>query len=134
MLKLLGDSEEIEPAFRFLKERFMSAPFRTVSVTIPFYRRDLTVEARWFPDHQFWIVYDPDDRIMFGVAEKLPEPGERLPSLLNWPSLKEFTATSQVLSVRMNMATCSWSTEVVSVAATKGLEGKSFLKDLVGQS
>jgi|WetSurMetagenome_2_1015567.scaffolds.fasta_scaffold30074_4 hypothetical protein len=78
MLKLLEESEEIEAAFHFLKERFMSAPFRTVSVTIPFYRRDLTVEARWFPDHRFWIAYDPDERMMFGGAEKLPEPCERV--------------------------------------------------------
>jgi hypothetical protein len=78
MLKLLEDSEAIEAALCLLKERFMSVPFRTVSVTIPFYRRDLTVEARWFPDHRFWIAYDLDDRMMFGVAEKLPEPCERV--------------------------------------------------------
>ena len=78
MFSILDSEQEIEAAFRFLKERFMSAPFRTVSVTIPFYRRDLTVEARWFPDHQFWIAYDLDDRMMFGVTEKLPKPGERI--------------------------------------------------------
>jgi hypothetical protein len=76
MLKLLADSQEIEAAVRFLKERFMSAPFKTVSVIIPFYRRKMAVKAQWFHDHQFWIAFDPDDRIMFGVAEKLPEPGE----------------------------------------------------------
>jgi hypothetical protein len=68
MLKLLEDPEEIEAAFRFLKERFMSAPFRTVSVAIPFHRRDLTVEVRWLPAHKFWIAFDPDDRMMFGVG------------------------------------------------------------------
>jgi hypothetical protein len=78
MLKLLEESEEIEAVFHFLKERFMSAPFRTVSVTIPFYRRDLTVEARWFPDHRFWIAYDPDERMMFGLSKKLPKPGEKV--------------------------------------------------------
>jgi hypothetical protein len=78
MVKLLADSERIEAAFRFLKERFMSAPIRTVSVTIPFYRREVTVESRWFPDHQFWMAFDPDDRIMFGMSEKLPKPGERV--------------------------------------------------------
>ena len=135
MLKLLEDSEAIEAALCLLKERFMSAPFRTVSVTIPFYRRDLTVEARWFPDHRFWIAYDPDDRMMFGVWQRsFPNQARELPSPLNWPSLKEFTDTSQVLSLKMNMATCSWSTEVVSVAGSKELVGRPFFKDLVGQS
>jgi hypothetical protein len=78
MFRILDSEQEIEAAFRFLKERFISAPFRTVSVTIPYYRKDLTVEVRWFPDHQSWIASDPDERMMLGVTEKLPKPGERV--------------------------------------------------------
>lgn len=45
---------------------------------IPFYRRELTVETQWFKGHQFWIAFNPDERMMFGVTEKLPKPAERV--------------------------------------------------------
>jgi len=78
MLKILDDPHEIETALRFLKDRFISSPFRTIPVTIPYHPNNLDLNVRWFPGHLFWIAFDTDDRIMLGLADKTPERGEKV--------------------------------------------------------
>jgi len=73
MPTILDDPLEIEAALYFLKNRFASSPSRSVFVTIPYRPKDLAVDVRWFPSHRFWIVFDIDDRMMLGLAEKEPE-------------------------------------------------------------
>jgi hypothetical protein len=67
MFRILGSEQEIRAAFRFLKERFMSGSFTNVSVNIPFHRKGLSFEVRWFPDHQGSV----DDWIYIGRPEQL---------------------------------------------------------------
>jgi hypothetical protein len=92
LIKHLGDPQQIEAAFAFLKERFMSAPTRPVPVIIQFDPNDLTVEVRWFPSHQFWVAFDPGERIMLGLTEISPEPGEKVCVTLDDPEKRLFSA------------------------------------------
>jgi hypothetical protein len=73
MVTILDDPLETEAALYLLEHRFTSSPSRTVFVTIPYRPKDLAVDVRWFSSHSFWIVFDIDDRMMLGLADKKPE-------------------------------------------------------------
>ena len=78
MLKILDDSEKIEAGLRFLGEHFMSSPHMTVPVILPYYPKDLEMDVLWFPNQLFWVCVDPNERLMLGILERIPERGKKV--------------------------------------------------------
>ena len=73
MWRILDTWIEIEAAHDLLKKRFAVSLSRMIPVTIIYPPKDVTVVVRWFPDHQFWVFFDLDDRMIFGGSKKVPK-------------------------------------------------------------
>ncbi len=77
--KILEDSEQIEKANKLLKQRFVSLRSEIIPVILPHYRtKELSVDARWFPDDHFWLAIDPEDRMIFGLSKVRPSEREKV--------------------------------------------------------
>lgn len=76
---ILEDSEQIQKADELLKQRFASSRFEIIPVIVPYSSaKELSVDARWFPDDHFWLAVDPENRMVFGLSKVRPSEGEKV--------------------------------------------------------